>query len=71
MPHMNGKELCEILNERQEKNPLLIIVMTSDIDKANRAWSEQIGNTLFVEKPFSPRGILELINNHFLELQET
>jgi CheY-like chemotaxis protein len=70
MPHMNGRELCDILKKRQEKNPFLIIVITSDIDKANRTWTEQMENTRFVVKPFSPRSILDMINNYFLEFQE-
>jgi len=70
MPQMNGRELCEILKKRQEKNPFLIIVITSDIDKANRTWTEQMENTRFVVKPFSPRSILKMINNYFLEFQE-
>jgi CheY-like chemotaxis protein len=70
MPQMNGRELCEILKKRQEKNPILIIVITSDIDKANRTWTEQMENTRFVVKPFSPRSILDMINNYFLEFQE-
>lgn len=70
MPQMNGRELCEILKKRQEKNPILIIVITSDIDKANRTWTEQMENTRFVVKPFSPRSILKMINNYFLEFQE-
>jgi len=70
MPQMNGRELCEILKKRQEKNPILIIVITSDIDKANQAWTEQMENTRFVVKPFSPRSILKMINNYFLEFQE-
>lgn len=70
MPHMNGRELCEIVRESQRHNRLLLIVITSDIDRANRDWTEQLENARFVEKPFSPRKILKIIDDFFLELQE-
>lgn len=71
MPLMGGRELCQFLEQHREENDLLTIVMTSDIDRANRIWADQMKNTVFVEKPFSPRNILKIIEEYFLQLQGT
>ncbi len=65
MPHMGGQELCRRLAECSEQSPIFTIVVTSDADRAIREWSAQSGNTRFVEKPFSPRKILALVDGHF------
>jgi CheY-like chemotaxis protein len=67
MPLMGGREICRFLKENPVKPPVFTIVVTSDADRANREWAERFSNTCFVEKPFSPRKILGLIDAHFAE----
>ncbi len=69
MPRMDGRDLCRMMNHHQQKHPFLTIVMTSGIDRTNRTWAEEMENTVFVEKPFSPRKILKMIDQYLLEGQ--
>jgi len=70
MPYMSGQELCEVLQRRHGDRSFLMIVMTSGTDRAYRVWAEGMTNVRFVEKPFSPRQILKLVDQHFLEHRE-
>ena len=71
MPHINGQELYEMMETHKQKNPYFVIVMTSSVDDAIHRWAKEISNIHFVEKPFSPRNILNLINEYFSKQQET
>ncbi len=65
MPLMGGRDLCHFLEAYPVEPPVFTIVVTSDADRANREWAERLRNACFVEKPFSPRKILALIDGHF------
>jgi two-component system alkaline phosphatase synthesis response regulator PhoP len=69
MPHMDGLELCKMMNQHK-RNPFLVIITTSSVDNAIKTWTKTVPNVLFLEKPFSPKNILNLINQFFSTLQE-
>jgi FixJ family two-component response regulator len=71
MPHVNGQEMYNMMETQKKKDPCFVIVMTSSVDDAIHRWAKEISNIHFVEKPFSPRNILNLINEYFSKLQET
>ena len=58
MPHMDGLELCLMMQEHRVKDSFLIIVMTSSVDIAAHVRAEKMANIHFVEKPLSPRNML-------------
>ncbi|NND60207.1 MAG: response regulator [Gammaproteobacteria bacterium] len=55
MPKMNGHELCLKLRERYPGDQLPLFVVTAKTAVEHRAWSEQIDNLHFLEKPVSIR----------------
>ncbi|MEQ8659780.1 MAG: response regulator [Gammaproteobacteria bacterium] len=65
MPRMNGQMLCEELIRRDPDTPPLLLVMTSRTDRDLRAWAATMGNAEFIEKPISPRRVLERVAAHF------
>ncbi len=71
MPHLGGQEMIAMIETHKKQDPYLVIVMTSSIDHAISRWALETKNIHFVEKPFSPNNILNLINGYFLQLQET
>ena len=71
MPHIDGQELYEMMELHKNKDPYLVIIMTSSVDGNLHRWAKEISNIHFVEKPFSPGNMLNLINEYFLKLHET
>lgn len=71
MPHVDGKEMYAMIETHKKQDPCFVIIMTSSIDNAIYRWARETKNIHFVEKPFSPNNILNLINDYFLQLQET
>ncbi len=65
MPKMDGKTLCERTNELKKIRPFLTIVVTARISPTERDWIEQLQDTVFIEKPFSLRTILECVDQYF------
>jgi DNA-binding NtrC family response regulator len=71
MPYVDGRELYKMMEAHKRKDPYFVIVMTSLVDGAIHRWAKEISNIHFVEKPFSPSNILNLINEYFSKLHET
>ena len=65
MPRLNGQDLCNELANRFPDPARLVIVMTSRTDPELRKWAAALDNAQFVEKPDSPRGIVDRITAHF------
>ncbi len=60
MPEMNGVELLEILSERGQKLPAIVITGHGDVPMAVAAM--KAGATDFIEKPFSDDVLIEAIH---------
>jgi len=65
MPKMDGKALCERVNEFKKKWPFLTIVMTCRISPTEQDWIDELQDTVFVEKPFSLSTILKCVDQYF------
>ncbi|MBI4633023.1 MAG: response regulator [Deltaproteobacteria bacterium] len=65
MPVMDGESLCRLTDPLKRERPFLTIVMTARISPEERTWIEEMNETQFVEKPFSPSNLLERINAYF------
>jgi DNA-binding response OmpR family regulator len=65
MPKMDGKTLCERTDSLKKERPFLTIIMTCRISPHEQAWIDQMQDTLFMEKPFSPALLVAQITNYF------
>ena len=64
MPVMDGKTLCEKTNDLKKERPFLTIMITARIMPNEREWIDKMTDTLFIEKPFSPKEILERVEQY-------
>jgi CheY-like chemotaxis protein len=65
MPKLDGKALCERLNELKKGRSFLTIVMTCRISPTEQDWIDQMQDTVFVEKPFSLSTMLRCVDQYF------
>jgi CheY-like chemotaxis protein len=64
MPGMDGRALCEKINNSNNDKPYLIIVVTCSVSDGNIRWINNMRGTLLLEKPFSPSRVLEAIEDY-------
>ena len=64
MPKMDGQQLCEQSNALKPDRPFLTIVVTCRIAQDEQQWINQLQDTLFMEKPFSPARLVECIDQY-------
>jgi CheY-like chemotaxis protein len=64
MPEMDGQQLCEQTNGLKQERPFLTIVVTCRIAQDEQQWINQLQDTLFMEKPFSPARLVECIDQY-------
>ena len=64
MPEMDGKQLCEQSNGLKKDRPFLTIVVTCRIAQDEQQWINQLQDTLFMGKPFSPARLVECIDQY-------
>lgn len=67
MPHMTGRELVAAIRQSNKDTETPIIVMTSTLESENRDWVSGVANVSFVGKPVSPRELVRIVNNYFLQ----
>lgn len=65
MPKMDGQTLCEKTNDLKKEWNFLTIIITARISPNEHLWVEQMQDTLFMEKPFSPAKMVEHIDDYF------
>jgi two-component system alkaline phosphatase synthesis response regulator PhoP len=65
MPKLDGKNLCQITNTLKATQPFLTIIMTCSIGSMEQEWINQMSDTVFMEKPFSPMRLTERIDQYF------
>ena len=61
MPRMNGRELCEAIQQQFPDRRYPIVVLTSRTELEHRDWTANIDNLLFMEKPVSIQKLQKLI----------
>jgi CheY-like chemotaxis protein len=64
MPKLSGRELCFRTMPLKQKKEFLTIVITSSIEKDDRDWAQSLEKTVFLEKPFSPKALLNIIGQY-------
>jgi two-component system alkaline phosphatase synthesis response regulator PhoP len=65
MPEMDGKTLCEVTNVFKKVRSFLTIIMTCRISSDEEGWINEMQDTVFMEKPFSPNKLVECIDRYF------
>ncbi len=65
MPRMSGKELCQTLLRELPEREFLIIIMTSVTERDASSWLPGIPKIEFLEKPLSPKRVVERLNAYF------
>ena len=65
MPKMDGRSLCEATNPLKAERPFLTIIITARISPDEEGWVEEMQDTQFMEKPFSPSKLLEVVDGYF------
>jgi len=69
MPRMNGRELVAVVRSQVPQGELPIVVMTSSLEIEHRDWVKDYGNLHFIEKPVSPRRIVQILDKHFSAIE--
>lgn len=67
MPRMNGKELCTHIENTLPDRQFRIYVLTSRAEDEHRAWSGNINNMEFLEKPVSIRKLVTRLHEYFTD----
>jgi len=67
MPHMGGRELVKTIRGLENSRNIPIVVMTSTLESENRDWLHDVGNVSFLGKPVSPKNLLRVVNNLFIQ----
>lgn len=63
MPVMNGLELCKYIKESENHKHLIVILLTAKNDTDSKIHALNIGADAYVEKPFSIKYIISLIES--------
>ncbi len=69
MPEMDGIEVLQILRDRGEDVP--VIVLTADIQESTRQQCLELGAVTFINKPLKENEILDAINQTIGNPQDT
>lgn len=64
MPKLDGKNLCKQTNDLKAEWPFLTIIMTCRIFPDEHNWINEMQDTMFMEKPFSPSKLMEKIDQY-------
>lgn len=65
IPKLDGRTLCETVDPMKCERTFLTIIMTARISPQERSWISTMRDTVFVEKPFSPAKLLDIVNSYF------
>ena len=65
MPRMNGRELVAVVRKQFAERQLPIVVMTSSLEYEHRDWVDNYNNLHFIEKPVSPRRVVQILDKQF------
>ena len=65
MPRLDGRTLCEMTDPMKAQRPFLTLIVTGSVKPEEREWIEDLQDTQFMEKPFSPSKILDAIRQYF------
>jgi CheY-like chemotaxis protein len=69
MPRMSGRELVTVVRGHFPEREVPIVVMTSSLELEHRHWVKNYTNVYFIEKPVSPRKIIQVLDKHFAAIE--
>lgn len=64
MPIIDGKQLCEMTDELKAERPFLTVIVTARIMPNEREWIKEMRDSVFMEKPFSPTRLLQVVDEY-------
>ncbi len=64
MPGLCGRKLCTGIADRKASHRFLTIVLSGIADFDGCTWVEQLEETVFVRKPFSPVALLKQVKEY-------
>ncbi len=64
MPRMNGRELCEAIQEQIPNRKFFIFVITSRSETEHREWAQSLPRAEFIEKPLSLSHLISRLRHH-------
>lgn len=70
MPRMDGFDAIALLRANDHGRAAFIIVVSAFCDRASRTRAEQVGADAFVEKPCTPRVLLDAIEQAFTGIDD-
>ncbi len=62
MPEISGIEICRTLKADSELNDIPIFMLTAKGQDADEQLGLQCGVSRYITKPFSPKALLEMVN---------
>ena len=65
MPRLDGEALCKLTDPIKKDRPFLTIIITARINPQEQKWIDEMIDTIFMEKPFSPSKIVEALAKYF------
>ena len=65
LPGLDGRSLCEKTNVLKEQVPFLTLIVTGHSLSKERDWVQDMTDTRFIEKPFSPAKLLTTVDEYF------
>jgi DNA-binding response OmpR family regulator len=65
MPQMDGRELCQAIQQQIPDRKFVIYILTSRTEIEHRDWSRNIDNLEFMEKPVSIRDLVDRLETQF------
>ncbi len=65
MPRLDGRALCRMTDVLKATRPFLTLVLTGWSADREEAWIEGMRDTRFVQKPFSPRLLVQTLDTYF------
>ncbi len=63
MPEVSGIELCRMLKTDADLKNIPVFLLTAKGQDADKQMGLQCGASMYITKPFSPRALLEIVNN--------
>ncbi len=63
MPEVSGIELCRMLKDDADLKNIPVFLLTAKGQDADKQMGLQCGASMYITKPFSPRALLEIVNN--------
>lgn len=65
MPELSGIDLCKMLKSDAETSNIPIFMLTAKGQESDEQIGLQCGATRYITKPFSPKALLEIIEETF------